>query len=362
MKHRLFKKRKLSLSVSIVLLVIVVLFFTIIFFAVFAMILNQMNYISFGIGKKAMYIAKEHHFLVFLVNYLLISIFIGGALSHFLSKRMIRPMKELIAATHKVSEGDFNVKVELEGIRELSDLSQSFNRMTEELKSIETLRSEFVGNVSHEFKTPIVSIRGFAKLLKESDLPEEDREEYLNIIINESDRLSTLSANILNLAKYENMEIISEKRNFRLDEQIRQSVLLLEPKWSACGLRVELEMEDVIYHGNEDLTKQIWLNLIDNAIKFSYPGGMILISLRREPESLLFSIKDEGIGMDETTLSHIFDKFYQGDTSHATAGNGLGLSLARRIVTLMNGEIYADSKPESGTTFYVRLPSILQSK
>nr|WP_245645000.1 HAMP domain-containing sensor histidine kinase [Peribacillus loiseleuriae] len=186
--------------------------------------------------------------------------------------------------------------------------------MTQELSSIETLRSDFVNNFSHEFKTPIVSIRGFAKLLKDNNLSEEDRRDFLDIIITESERLATLSTNVLTLAKYENLGIIADKAPFRLDEQIRRTIVLMEPKWSAKDITVNLELDKVIYKGNEDLTQHIWLNLFDNAIKFSYQGGLINITLVKVDDEIRFVIQDDGSGMDDHSKVHIFDKFYQVDT------------------------------------------------
>ncbi|QCR34431.1 sensor histidine kinase [Lysinibacillus sp. SGAir0095] len=285
-------------------------------------------------------------------------ILLGTAFTAFFSKKALTPIHKVIDATHKVANGDFNVKVDLKGIGELEELSQSFNKMTQELSTIETLRSDFINNFSHEFKTPIVSVRGFAKLLKENNLSEEERLEFLDIIITESERLSTLSTNVLMLSKYENLEIIVDKTPFRLDEQLRKAIVLMEPRWSAKEITVNVELDKVIYCGNEDLTQQIWLNLLDNAIKFSYQGGLIHISLVNEKNEIRFVIQDDGPGMDETTTYRIFDKFYQGDSSHSEAGNGLGLPLVKRIVKLCEGEIIVQSKIDKGSIFTVVLPTL----
>jgi len=255
-----------------------------------------------------------------------------------------------------VAGGDFSVKVDIKGIGELEELSHSFNKMTQELSSIETLRSDFVNNFSHEFKTPIVSIRGFAKLLKENNLTAEERCEYLDIIITESERLAALSTNVLTLSKYENLEIIADKAPFRLDEQIRKTIVLMESKWSLKELTISVELDNVLYHGNEDLTQQIWLNLLDNAIKFSDQGGSINITLTNVNDKIQFVIQDDGSGMDEKTKDHIFDKFYQGDTSHSKSGYGLGLPLVKRIVELCGGDVSVQSQPSKGSKFTVVLP------
>lgn len=199
----------------------------------------------------------------------------------------------------------------------MEELSHSFNKMTQELAGIETLRRDFINNFSHEFKTPIVSIRGFAKLLKENNLSEEERQEYLDIIITESERLAVLSTNVLALSKYENLEIITDKAPFRLDEQIRKTIILMEPRWTSKEITVNVELNKIIYNGNEDLIQQVWLNLLDNAIKFSYKGGLINITLEAVNEGVRFAIQDDGPGMDDQTQVHIFNKFYQGDISHS---------------------------------------------
>lgn len=233
--------------------------------------------------------------------------------------------------------------------------------MTQELSTIETLRTDFVNNFSHEFKTPIVSIRGFAKLLEENTLSEEERREYLDIIITESERLAALSTNVLMLSKYENLEIIVDIEPFRLDEQIRKTIVLMEPKWSAKEITVNVELDKVIYRGNEDLTQQIGLNLLDNAIKFSYQGGLINITLINVNDEIRFIIQDDGPGMDNQTKAHIFDKFYQGDTSHSNVGFGLGLPLVKRILKLCGGDVIVQSEIGKGSIFTVVLPSLNES-
>jgi len=264
----------------------------------------------------------------------------------------------VIDATHRIAEGDFTARVEIKGISELEELSQSFNKMAHELSSIETLRMDFINNFSHEFKTPIVSVRGFAKLLKDGDITENEKQEYLDIIITEAERLAELSTNILNLSKYETIKIVTDKSPFRLDEQIRRAVVLTERKWAVKNIAVNVDMEEVIFNGNEDLTQQIWLNLLDNAIKFTNAGGVIDIKLLNWNGGFRFVIQDNGVGMDEQTAAHIFDKFYQGETSHAAPGNGLGLAIVKQIVTLCGGTISVQSKTGDGSSFVVSCPGV----
>ena len=228
--------------------------------------------------------------------------------------------------------------------------------MTQDLASIETLRSDFVNVISHEFKTPIAAIEGFAEVLQNGNLSEEEQQECLSFIISESKRLATLSTNVLALSKYENTEIIGEKTVFSLDEQIRRVVALIEPKWSGKGIEIYVDMEDdVVFEGNEDLMQQIWLNLLVNAIKFSPRGSVVDIRLRRQGDAICFTIQDEGVGMDEQAQAHCFDKFYQEDESQSGLGNGLGLAIVKRIVELHNGAVEVQSAPAQGSKFTVIL-------
>jgi signal transduction histidine kinase len=287
---------------------------------------------------------------------MMFSTLLGTALAAFVSKKALNPIRKVIKATQQIAGGNFDVRVEISGIYELEELANSFNKMAQELSSIETLRRDFINNLSHEFKTPIVSLRGFAKLLQDDTLPETERREYLEIMISEAERLSLLSTNILSLSKYENMEIISNKASFRLDEQIRRAVVLTEPKWSAKEMVADVEMEEINFEGSEDLTQQIWLNLIDNAVKFTDRGGAVTIRLAHWNNGVRFRIQDTGIGIDEQTADHIFDRFYQGDDSRANTGNGLGLAIVKRIVELCGGTIEVRSAPGMGSEFSVWLP------
>lgn len=357
-----FIKKRLSLAITLVLFVFAVLVCTFTVVGGSVILLQHLGLISIlGIPTREPSVTNGNHLfpLFFLFG---ICILLGTALTAFLSKKTLNPIRKVISATHQVAQGNFNVQVDIKGVGELEELSQSFNKMTNELLSIETLRSDFVNNFSHEFKTPIVSIRGFAKLLKENHITEEERREYLDIIITESDRLAELSTNVLDLIKYEHTEIVTDKRLFRLDEQIRKTLVLMEAKWSAKDITVNVELDNVVYDGNEDLTQQIWINLMDNAIKFSLKGGLINISLANLNNEIQFVIQDDGPGMDDRTKAHIFDKFYQGDTSHSKAGNGLGLALVKRIVNLCDGDVSVQSEPGKGSIFSVILSTKMADK
>lgn len=285
-----------------------------------------------------------------------LSAVVGTILAFFLSHIRLKPVCELIEAINQLADGNFEVRVHLDLNPEFMHLSDSFNRMAQELENTELLRSDFINNFSHEFKTPIVSLRGFAKMLKNDRLSTEQRNEYLDIIINESTRLAQLSSNMLNLSKIEKMNILSDMQVFNLSEKIRQSILLLESKWQKKELQLIIEIDELTYYGNEDLLNQVWINLIDNAIKFSSQNGKIKLKLFFKDPHVIFQVIDNGCGMNEETKQHIFDRFYQGDRSHSVEGNGIGLTVAERIVHLHGGGLLVRSEAGIGTTFTVFLP------
>lgn len=284
-----------------------------------------------------------------------VSIGVGTVLSILFSKRPLKPLREIMDATDRIADGDYNVRIDLRGPEEFRTLSDKFNHMAEEIGSVELLRSDFVNNFSHEFKTPIVSIRGFAKALKWEDLCEEERNEYLDIIISESERLADLSYNILYLSKLEKQTILTDKHTINVSEQIRQVIALLYEKWSERSIELWFDCGETYLACNEELLKQVWIDLLDNAIKFSPIGGKIEIRIAETADELTVSILDEGGGMSEETQQHIFDKFYQGDLSHTTTGNGLGLAIVKRIVELHAGQIRAHTI-EKGSAFIIKLP------
>ncbi|MPN28184.1 Alkaline phosphatase synthesis sensor protein PhoR [bioreactor metagenome] len=221
---------------------------------------------------------------------------------------------------------------------------------------MEYLRKDFMSNVSHEFKTPIASIQGFVEIIKDNKLPPEKFNEYTDIIIEETKRLSNLSSNILRMSKLDNQFIQSRPTKFSLDEQLRKTILLFEEQWSSKNLDLDINLEKVSYEGDEELVQQIWINLIGNAIKFSYDNGSIHVSLKQKKQDLVVKIKDEGIGISEESKPRIFEKFYQGDASRSKSGNGLGLPIVKRIVEICNGTISFESKEGLGTCFTVTLP------
>ncbi|MBU3160075.1 HAMP domain-containing histidine kinase [Clostridium frigoris] len=290
---------------------------------------------------------------------LFVSIIIGTSISAVASKNILKPLNQLIKATKIVSTGDFSIRVqELSSQSEIADLLRNFNHMTEELSSIEMFRNDFINNFSHEFKTPIVSIRGFAKQLKNDNLEVLKRKEYTDIIINESQRLTNMSANILVLTQFENQRIITNQTEYELDEQIRNCIILLENQWSTKNIEINLNLDNIKIYGNIEMLSHLWINLIENAIKNSKDNGNITIECHETLDDIEFKISNDGNGMDDNTLKHIFDKFYQGDRSHTSPGNGLGLSIVKRIIELSSGEITVESKINQGTIFTVKLPKI----
>ncbi len=271
-------------------------------------------------------------------------------------KQIVKPMKRLTEATKQVAIGNFDVKVKQTTNDEIGTLVMNFNKMAQELKNNEYLKKDFVSSVSHEFKTPIASISGFAKILQSNEIDDQTRIEYVQIIIDETERLSRLSSNLLRLSSLENQAIIEKMHCFSLDEQIRRVILLLEQNWSKKGIELDLDLETLDFIGDEELLQQVWINLIDNAIKFSETGGLLTIKVYAINHSAVVEIEDSGKGMASETVDRIFEKFYQGDLAHRTDGNGLGLSIVKRIIDLYEGEITCASKIGHGTTFTIKLP------
>ena len=292
----------------------------------------------------------------YIVWIILASVIAGGVLNNFLSIRYFGPVLKLEKAMQQVAEGDFSVRLKTgKHLKEIQDIYSNFNLMVQELEATEILQTDFVSNVSHEFKTPISAIEGYATLLQDSDMPiSEEQEQYIDKILFNTGRLSHLAGNILLLSKIEHQAIQTRQNWYRLDEQIRQSIVM-EPKWSEKELEFDVDMVDVEYLGNENLICHVWDNLLSNAIKFSPCGGTIYIRMMPEGEKIRFSIENEGPQIREDSMKHIFDKFYQCDSSHKQEGNGLGLALVKQILNLCKGTISVENIPGSGCRFTVIL-------
>lgn len=299
---------------------------------------------------------KLERFSLFL--YSIVSLTVGTILSVFLSHRPLAPLRETMEASDKIAFGDYSVRIHLKGPEEFKQLNHSFNHMAKELRSLEILRNDFVNNFSHEFKTPIVSIRGFAKILKCNDISPEEKTEYLDIIMSESERLAELATNVLQLSKLEQQTILTKQKNFNVSEQIRLIIALLDQKWSKKHIDIVSDSHEIYLYGNEELLQQVWINLIDDAIKFSPDYGTVQISVIESAGSILVTVSDQGDEMLPDIEKHIFDKFYQGNTSHTKPGNGLGLNIADRIIKLHGGKIIVKKTNNEGTDFQVSLPQI----
>ena len=289
------------------------------------------------------------------------SIIIGITLSTIMNIVFLNPINELVKVTKRVAEGDFSVQLKEYTKKngepkkdEMSVLTHNFNVMVNELDKNKILKSDFVTNVSHEFKTPLANIKGHAELIKKCKNADEVK-EYCDNIIEAVDSLSVLTSNILKLNKLEN-HIILEAGDFRVDEQIRQAIILLENKWDSKNIVFNLDLDEITIFSDESLFMQVWLNLIGNAIKFSNEGGEINIILKKYDNKVVFTIKDKGIGMSKEVQERIFDKFYQGDMSHANEGNGLGLALVKKILDISHCNIDVTSEEGIGSTFVVTIP------
>ena len=282
-------------------------------------------------------------------------LFVGILVTSQLSKYFFNPIKKLRGAMDKVADGDFSVRLEEKSTsKEIMEIYTGFNLMAHELNSTEILQTDFVSNVSHEFKTPINAIEGYSTLLQGSETLSQSDREYVDKILLNTQRISSLVGSILLLSKLENQQIPTNQTEYRLDEQIRQSVVALESAWVQKDIELDVELDRVSYLGNEQMMRHVWDNLISNAVKFSPQGGTIKLRLTRKPEKLVFTIEDQGPGLSEETQKHIFDKFYQGDSSHKQEGNGLGLSIAKSLTELQNGtmELTTDGDLFKVTLFF----------
>lgn len=284
-----------------------------------------------------------------------ISVIVGFFVTGALSRMFFSPIEKLGGAMEKVAEGDFSVRAETwSNAREIKEIYAGFNLMAKELEATEILQSDFVSNVSHEFKTPINAIEGYSTLLQGGENLTPEQAEYVEKIILNTRRLSSLTGNILLLSKLENQSIPPEKNHFSLDEQIRQSIVESEAVWDKKEIEFDAELDDVTFYGNEKLLRLVWDNLIGNAVKFSPVGGKITLQLKKRFGKIIFSVGDEGPGISPEAQKHIFNKFYQADSSHKQEGNGLGLSLVKKILLLEEGEISVENK-EKGCIFTVIL-------
>lgn len=284
----------------------------------------------------------------------IVCIFLGCIITVIVSYFVLKPMNELLDSIMQLAAGDYTVRANIRKGSAIKIVSESVNHLAEELEKTEILRSDFVNNFSHEFKTPINSINGFIKLLKKDNLSRKKQIEYLNIIEEETDRLLDITTNILSLSKLENQAVVSKER-VNISEQIRTSILLLDRKWNNKSLHFNLDFDEFYVYANEEMLKEVWINLLDNAIKFSDFDGSISVRIYDSNLKVFVEIENTGSEIKDEDKERIFQKFYQGDQSHCKSGNGIGLSIVKRIVDMHDGSIIVNSK-NGITCFTISLP------
>lgn len=293
-----------------------------------------------------------------LLAFILICFFTGTTISLIVGRVILKPISDLNTAMKQVIDSGFTIKLdEDQPLDEIRELYHSFNLLTHELGHIETIQNDFISNISHEFKTPLATIQGYVQLLQSDNLTDEERQLFYRNIINASQQLTALSDNILKMAKLENSSIGIEKTHFRVDEQLRQALLFLQPHWEEKDLQLSIELESIKIHANEELIYQVWANLLSNAIKYNTQGGKLEVKLYNDtPKEVVCIIRDTGIGIPEEDQPYIFDKFYQADSSRKVAGTGLGLAIIKPIIEAHHGHIDFKSQEGVGSEFIVHLP------
>ena len=327
------------------------LLFSLVVFIILVITISIVNLIVLILARTGFF--TSNRFDLSVVEFVLVlitgaSLAIGTLISVLLGKIPLKPFNTMINGLNRLAKGDYKTRIRFGKLLRhhpaMNELTDSFNTMAEELENTEMLRADFINNFSHEFKTPIVSIAGFAKLLKRGKLTEEQKQEYLTVIEEESLRLADMATNVLNLTKVENQTILTDVTEFNLSEQLRTCVLLLERKWMKKEIEFSMDFAEHTIEANEELLKQIWLNLIDNAVKFSPQGGLVEIGIKSDAQSVRVSIMNEGDEIPEEMQKRIFNKFYQADESHATEGNGIGLAVVKCITELHGGTVSVHSE------------------
>ena len=351
-KKRMVGKDRFSLTIYVSVFVFMILPSAI---AVTVGLAYLMDYL--GVMQSQGTMPKTPEVIIYLA---ISSLVLGFGLSLLTIRIPLKPVNILIYQMNRLASGDFKARIEFSKMLGrhpvFAEITDSFNTMAKELERTEVLQSDFINNFSHEFKTPIVSIAGFAKLLKSEDLTKEQQIEYISIIESESRRLADMATNVLNLTKVENQEILTDVSIFNLSEQIRSSFLLLENKWSEKNLELDIDFDEYMIKGNEEMLKQVWINLIDNAVKFTPNNGKITVGIRYVGNEIEIIISNTGSNIPSDKIDMIFHKFYKADDSHSTSGNGIGLAIVNNIVRLHKGRIEVESFNDV-TTFTVYLPS-----
>lgn len=313
--------------------------------------------VAFGLSELLERVVPSSASIPRLIQLIIFSLVIAPIATRFMSKMFFDPIKELRLGMQKIADGKFDTRLETKSnSEEIQELFAGFNMMANELEATEILQTDFVSNVSHEFKTPINAIEGYTMLLQSTENIDETENEYIEKILFNTSRLSSLVSNILLLSKLENQSIQTHREKYALDEQIREDILALESLWEPKDIEFDVDLDAVRYYGNKNVLHHVWSNLLSNAIKFSPNGGTIKMRLFKENKKIVFLIEDNGPGLSEEAKKHLFDKFYQADTSHKEEGNGLGLALVKKILFLCDGEISAENMKDGGCRFTVTLP------
>lgn len=345
------KIEKRKLNIALTLLFASVIFCTVVVAVLFSGIVLYLLIHFEIIGAAEDYLTSARNVIWYMG---FICVVVGSVLTMLTTIILLQPLQRMIRKIRRLAGGDFDTRLyfgnPIGKHPTFAALSESFNRMAEELGNTEMLRSDFINNFSHEFKTPIISIAGFAKLLKKGNLSEKQKLEYIDIIEEESLRLSYMATNVLNLTKVENQTILTDVSRYNLSEQIRACVLLLENKWMKKHIEFSLEFDEFTISASEELLKQVWINLIDNAIKFSPEYGNVIIKIKKYEEKHIISVVNLGEDIPKESIRKIFNKFYQADESHAPEGNGVGLAIVKKIVELHKGLI--NVKSQNGVTTF----------
>ncbi len=332
----------------------------------FAMSVLLFLFLIFLLARTSLFktqIISENTGLVVVASVLSL-IIVSQVITIYWNYRINRPVEILSEAINRIAQGDFDVQIDSSGFKnEMKTLAMDLNKMITELKSIEVMRSDFVSNVSHEFRAPLSTIQGYVTLLSNSSLSQEQRMFYFQKLSESVRQITGLVDNVLRLSKIESQNIVSRIKEFSLDEQLRRTVLMFEEDWQKKNISFDLDLPECQYCGNEEMLNQMWMNIIGNAVKFTEENGLIKICINsNEKDHVTVTVKDSGIGMSKDVQKHIFEKFYQGDISRKSKGNGLGLAIVKGIAELIGASVFVESEEGNGSEFTVRLPVRAQKK
>lgn len=350
MKNKV-KKKNYRNSSKVILIFSSMVFFVL---AVTMLIVGVLMYLIFQ--RDTLNITSAETVGSMVIFFLVASIILGTVIAATTARIFLKNIDNIIEGMNDLASGNYEVRVPAVQSGMTKELIDTFNLLADELENTKTLRSDFVNDFAHEFKTPIVSLLGFAKLLKNPNLTDEERTEYLKIIEEEANRLSVMSTNSLNLTRVEKQTILTEKTQFNLSEQIRNCVLLLEKKWSEKNLELDLDLEEISVFANEEMLKQVFINLIDNAVKFSYENKELKLKLYKKEDKVVFSIRNYGLAISDADKEKIFTRFYRAENSMGIEGTGVGLAIVKKIVELHKGEILLHNESDF-TEFEVAIPS-----